>query len=135
MFRTSSDVIMSVFCATSSQGPGGKAFFGRQSCSCTIKLTLTWPQLVFFVVLNLQRFNNIPVGATCPFSPIIPCFGFGVLFLFVLSCPWSSWSTTPLRRCSMLFLWGRANGAAKGSCGETVVQKGVFGESVSSLLP
>ena len=23
----------------------------------------------------------------------------------------------------------------KGSCGETVVQKGVFGESVSSLLP
>ena len=31
--------------------------------------------------------------------------------------------------------WGRAKGAAKGSCGETVVQKGVFGESVSSLLP
>ena len=30
---------------------------------------------------------------------------------------------------------GRAKGAAKGSCGETVVQKGVFGESVSSLLP
>ena len=27
---------------------------------------------------------------------------------------------------------GRAKGAAKGSCGETVVQKGVFGESVSS---
>ena len=25
----------------------------------------------------------------------------------------------------------RAKGAAKGSCGETVVQKGVFGESVS----
>ena len=31
--------------------------------------------------------------------------------------------------------WGCAKGAAKGSCGETVVQKGVFGESVSSLLP
>ena len=31
--------------------------------------------------------------------------------------------------------WGRAKGAAKGSCGETVVQKGVFGESVSSLPP
>ena len=31
--------------------------------------------------------------------------------------------------------WGHAKGAAKGSCGETVVQKGVFGESVSSLLP
>ena len=30
---------------------------------------------------------------------------------------------------------GRAKGAAKGSCGETVVQKGVFGESVSSLHP
>ena len=30
---------------------------------------------------------------------------------------------------------GRAKGAAKGSCGETVVQKGVFGESVSSLPP
>ena len=29
----------------------------------------------------------------------------------------------------------RANGAAKASCGETVVQKGVFGESVSSLPP
>ena len=30
---------------------------------------------------------------------------------------------------------GCAKGAAKGSCGETVVQKGVFGESVSSLPP
>ena len=30
---------------------------------------------------------------------------------------------------------GRAKGVAKGSCGETVVQKGVFGESVSSLPP
>ena len=30
---------------------------------------------------------------------------------------------------------GRAKGAAKGSCGEMVVQKGVFGESISSLLP
>ena len=29
----------------------------------------------------------------------------------------------------------RAKGAAKASCGETVVQKGVFGESVSSLPP
>ena len=32
-------------------------------------------------------------------------------------------------------LIGRAKGEAKGSCGETVVQKSVFGESVSSLLP
>ena len=36
-------------------------------------------------------------------------------------------------------VWGRgarrAKGAAKASCGETVVQKGVFGESVSSLPP
>ena len=30
---------------------------------------------------------------------------------------------------------GHAKGAGKGSCGETVVQKGVFGESVSSLPP
>ena len=30
---------------------------------------------------------------------------------------------------------GRTKGAAKASCGETVVQKGVFGESVSSLPP
>ena len=29
----------------------------------------------------------------------------------------------------------RAKGAAKASCGETVVRKGVFGESVSSLPP
>ena len=29
----------------------------------------------------------------------------------------------------------RAKGAAKASCGETVVQKGVSGESVSSLPP
>ena len=29
----------------------------------------------------------------------------------------------------------RAKGAEKASCGETVVQKGVFGESVSSLPP
>ena len=28
-----------------------------------------------------------------------------------------------------------AKGAAKASCGETVVRKGVFGESVSSLPP
>ena len=33
------------------------------------------------------------------------------------------------------FFLGRAKGAAKGSCGETVVQKSVFGESVSSLPP
>ena len=38
----------------------------------------------------------------------------------------------PLRRKRFS---GRAKGAAKGSCGETVVQKGVFGESVSSLHP
>ena len=31
--------------------------------------------------------------------------------------------------------WGCATGAEKASCGETVVQKGVFGESVSSLHP
>ena len=31
--------------------------------------------------------------------------------------------------------WGRAKGAEKALCGETVVQKGVFGESVSSLPP
>ena len=34
-----------------------------------------------------------------------------------------------------VFLSGCAKGAAKGSCGETVAQKGVFGESVSSLPP
>ena len=34
-----------------------------------------------------------------------------------------------------LCLWGGAKGAAKASCGETVVQKGVFGESVSTLPP
>ena len=39
-----------------------------------------------------------------------------------------------LRFCD-LGISGRAKGAARGSCGETVVQKGVFGESVSSLLP
>ena len=32
-------------------------------------------------------------------------------------------------------IWGRAEGAAKASCGETVVQKGVFRESVSPLPP
>ena len=31
------------------------------------------------------------------------------------------------------YLWGRAKEAAKASCRETVVQNGVFGESVSSL--
>ena len=30
---------------------------------------------------------------------------------------------------------GCAKGAEKASCGETDVQKGVFGDSVSSLLP
>ena len=33
------------------------------------------------------------------------------------------------------FGWKCAKGAAKASCGETVVQKGVFGESVSTLPP
>ena len=33
------------------------------------------------------------------------------------------------------FISERAKGAAKASCGETVVEKGVFGESVSSLPP
>ena len=36
---------------------------------------------------------------------------------------------------SAITISGRAKGAAKASCGETVVQKGVFGESVSSLPP
>ena len=31
--------------------------------------------------------------------------------------------------------WERTKGAAKASCAETVVQKGVFGESVSTLPP
>ena len=34
-----------------------------------------------------------------------------------------------------LLNWGHAKGAAKASCEETVFQKGVFGESASSLLP
>ena len=33
------------------------------------------------------------------------------------------------------YLGGCAKGAEKASCGETAVQKGVFGESVSSLPP
>ena len=48
----------------------------------------------------------------------------------------------PLFQCLLLkisefgqHLWGRAKGAAKGSCGETVVQKGVFGESVFFSAP
>ena len=41
--------------------------------------------------------------------------------------------TFKTRNC--VFCSERAKGAAKASCGETVVQKGVFGESVSSLPP
>ena len=40
-----------------------------------------------------------------------------------------------LAAIAILLRSGCAKGAAKGSCGETVVQKGVFGESVSSLPP
>ena len=40
-----------------------------------------------------------------------------------------------LIRCDVFTMLGCAKGAAKASCGETVVQKGVFGESVSSLPP
>ena len=36
---------------------------------------------------------------------------------------------------AVIVVWGRAKGAAKASCGETVLQKGVFGESVSTLPP
>ena len=39
------------------------------------------------------------------------------------------------RRTTTAYIGGRAKRAAKASCGETVVQKGVFGESVSSLPP
>ena len=38
-------------------------------------------------------------------------------------------------KTSKMLSWGCAKGAAKASCGETVVQKSVFGESVSSLPP
>ena len=41
-----------------------------------------------------------------------------------------------LSNCPLILVTsGCAKGAAKGSCGETVVQKGIFGESVSSLPP
>ena len=46
-------------------------------------------------------------------------------------CRQSRWVSKFVRSRDLL---GRAKGAAKGSCGETVVQKGVSGESVSSLL-
>ena len=42
---------------------------------------------------------------------------------------------TPRLSGSSLNEWGHAKGAEKASCGETFVQKGVFGESVSSLPP
>ena len=54
------------------------------------------------------------------------------------TAPWSPWFTSnkaPHQILQSLLLSGCAKGAAKGSCGETVVQKGVFGESVSSLPP
>ena len=57
-----------------------------------------------------------------------------------------SFARKDCRALGLRSFWGRIiasifqgaplpKGAAKGSCGETVVQKGVFGESVSSLLP
>ena len=47
----------------------------------------------------------------------------------------ASGASEALRGAPANHIWGRAKGAAKASCGETVVQKGVFGESVSSLPP
>ena len=44
-------------------------------------------------------------------------------------------SSNAMTTSFLLFLRGRAKGAAKASCGETVVQKVVFGESVSTLPP
>ena len=58
---------------------------------------------IMLLLLNLQKFSAGPLGATCPFSPLSPFF-LWVCFFFVLSCPWSSWATTPLRRCSVLFI-------------------------------
>ena len=43
-------------------------------------------------------------------------------------------SRDAILRCDVI-LSERTKGAEKASCGETVVQKGVFGESVSSLPP
>ena len=51
--------------------------------------------------------------------------------------PFMTWRVCTCALCAEVLehFWGCAKGAAKGSCGETVVQKGVFGESVSSLPP
>ena len=62
---------------------------------------------------------------------------FWVTFFFVCVCVW--FGARPSRDVCMMHAIGsdsgRAKGAAKALCGETVVQKGVFGESVSSLPP
>ena len=65
------------------------------------------------ILLNVQRFCEIfrvPQGVS--------------LYVSHFPCP-----TLAESQCPNLQKWGRAEGAGKASCGETVVQKGVFLES------
>ena len=58
------------------------------------------------------------------------------LFFFSLGCEGpSAFPRIGFESLISRLSWGHAKGAAKAFCGETVVQKGVFGESVSSLPP
>ena len=83
-------------------------------------------------------FLGTPFGAgtfRSTFSALLPGRGFGTSVAGRQDC-----KSRREKQCSFCVRsavkhWGRAKRPAKASCGETVVQKGVFGESVSSLPP
>ena len=63
----------------------------------------------------------------------LACTGVMDLFMLILLLP--SVHLLFFLHLSRVRTWGCAKGAEKASCGETVAQTCVFGESVSSLLP
>ena len=86
--------------------------------------------VLVLVILSLRN-NIVWVGIACKRNhnnklPInlFKCVTLNFLWLVFFWFP-----------CVSLQGWGRAKEVAKASCAETVVQKGVFGESVSTLPP
>ena len=106
------------------------SFYKRVRIELAVPLPVPTPRPTLHPPHTLPLFRHFPQETTPPPTPLN-------------SIP--SPSSRDSNMCSHPFakttsnknwpLWGHAKGAAKASCGETVVQKGVFGESVSCLPP
>ena len=66
-------------------GTGWAGKFQEIQVFCRISTETLAPGNSGKFLLNLQRFNSIPLGATCPFSPLSPFFLLGLVLLWFLS--------------------------------------------------